>query len=146
MRIEIQCQIECRTRSSCSACQLRPVRSLAGYSQDKAYQRNENRNRSTNRMSYRVKFVNWPIQSGTEVRWLLSRESLSKSGERRLESLLNKNPHTEHAWASCDSKAVSRSFPYGSHLPLPQNSTDIVSVRDLQKKRKETTSANHHKM
>ena len=69
-------------------------------------------------------------------------QPIEKGGERRLEGLLNKNPHSLHAQASCDFKAVSRSFPYGFHLPLPQYNIDMVSVRDLRKRRKETPSAN----
>ena len=101
---------------------------------------NENSNQVTNRMPYLVRFVNWPIQSGSKVSWLQLSKRLSKRGERRLESLLDRNPHSLHARASCDCKAVSRSFPYAFHLPSLQHSLDMVAVRDLQKRRKDIVS------
>ena len=57
-----------------------------------------------------------------------------------------KNPHTEHARASFDWSAVSKSFPYAFHLPSPQYKVDMVSVRDLQNRRKTTPSKNHLKL
>ena len=97
-------------------------------------------------MSYSLRFVKWPIQSGIDVSWFVLSQRLSKRSERRPESLLNKNPHAVHARASCDCKAVSRSFPYGFHSPALQSSFNMVSVRDLQKRRKEKPSVNHLKL
>ena len=97
-------------------------------------------------MPYTVKLISKPMQSGTKLSWLLLSQSLSKSGERRLESLSNKNPHIVHDRASSDCKAVSRSFPYGFHLPSPQFNIDMVAVRDLLKRRKERPSVNHLKL
>jgi hypothetical protein len=62
---------------------------------------------------------------------------------RDVESLLNKNPHSLHAQTSFNCKAVSRSLPYGFHWPSLQFNVNMVSVRDLQKKRKEDTPVNH---
>ena len=93
----------------------------------------------TKRMSYLVKFVSWPIYSGSDFSWFFLSQSLSKSDERRLESLLNKNSHSLHDRASFDCKAVSRSFPYTFHLPTVQSKHDMVSVRDLQKEDKKDT-------
>ena len=79
-----------------------------------------------------------------DLSWLWLRMSLSESGER--DTILNKNTHSEHAQASCDCKAVSRSFPYSFHLSPRQSKIDMLSVRDLQKRTKERPSINHLKL
>ena len=106
----------------------------------------ENSNQWTIRMSYVVKFLSWPIHSGMEVSWLLLSQRLSKEWSGPPRKPFQKNPHTEHDRASCDCNAVSRSFPYAFHLPSPQYSSDMVPVRDLQKRRKEAPSMNHLKL
>ena len=41
-------------------------------------ERDENWNQISNWMSYAVKFVSWPIESGSELSWLLLRQILSR--------------------------------------------------------------------
>ena len=106
----------------------------------------ENRNQMTNQIPYLVRFTSEPMQSGTELSWLLLSQSLLRRGERSPENLLIRNPHCAHSRASCDCKAVSRSFPYSFHLSPRQSKIDMLSVRDLQRSRKETLSASHLKL
>ena len=96
----------------------------------------------TKRTPYTVKFVSSPMQSGMELSLLPRSQSLSKSGERSLEILFERNAHIEHDRASFECKAVSRSFPCDFHSPSRQSNFDIVSMRSMEKggkKRKEAS-------
>ena len=64
---------------------------------------------------------------------------------RGRESLQSDNSHTVHDRASLDCKAVSKSFPYGFHLPLLQSNFDMVSQRSAERRR-EKPSVNHLKL
>ena len=85
-------------------------------------------------MSYSVKLVSRPMCSPVVSSAGCCQEKAYQRGERRPESLLQrafstKNPHFVHAWASFDCKAVSRSFPYGFHLPSFQFNVDMRSAK-----------------
>jgi hypothetical protein len=69
----------------------------------------ENWNQTIDPMPYMVRLVNWPIDSGKEVSWLCSRESLSKSDE-------NWNQMT--SWMPYSVKLVSWPIESGSEVSL----------------------------
>ena len=99
-------------------------------------------------MPYTVRLINDPRESGTEINLFPPREKLSRreresANDERESRVLSANPHIVHNRASRDCKAVSRSFPYGFHLPSLQSNFNMFSVRELQKRTKEIPSINY---
>ena len=92
------------------------------------------------RVPYSVKLVSDPIQSGMEASSLSFSKSLLRKMRNAKARFLDKYAHSEHAWASSDCSAVSRSFPNGFHLPVLQSSPDMFSGNKLHAREKNTVS------